>query len=123
MPRQIPLKRARGGGDDVAEGCAGIYLKGIGVIIALVLVQMFCKMTYEGRTVLVPLFLTVAGVLVIVFAIQERAQIKPLLASVEERIEQWTHDDNRFAIIVMLFSALLCLVLAFLGIVTLQKLS
>lgn len=121
MPRRIPLKRARGGGDDVAEGCAGIYLKGIVAIIVLTLVVTFCQMAYDAREFLVPMFLGLAGMLFIVFVIQERARIKPWLASVEEQIEQWTHDDKRFAIVVALFSVLICIILAFLGIVALLK--
>ncbi len=121
MPRQIPLKRARGSGDDVVEGCAATYLKGIVAIIALVVVMTFCQMAYEARAFLVRMFFMVAGILLVVFAIQERAQIKPWLASVEEQIEQWTRDEKRFTIIVVLFSILLCLILVILGIVVLPK--
>jgi uncharacterized membrane protein HdeD (DUF308 family) len=121
MPRQIPLKRARGGGDDVVEGCASTYLKGIVAIIALVVVMTFCQMAYDARGFLVPTFLIVAGLLLVVFAIQERAQIAPWLASVEERIEQWVHDDKRFAIVVAFFSMLICLTLAILGIIARQN--
>jgi len=121
MPRQIPLRRARGGGDDVVEGCATTYLKGIIAIIMLVLVLAFCQMAYNARGFLVPMFLVVAGIYIIVFAIQERARIIPWLASLEDQVEQWTHDDNRFAIVVTLFSVFICLILAFLGLVALQK--
>ncbi len=121
MPRQIPLKRARGGGDEVVEGCAATYLKGIVAIIALILIGTFCQMAYDAREFLVHTFLIVAGVLLIVFAIQERAQITPWLASVEEQIEQWARDEKRFAIVVVFFSILICLILVILGIVVLQK--
>jgi hypothetical protein len=121
MPRQIPLKRARGGGDDMVEGCAAIYLKGIVAIIALVVVMTFCQMAYDARGFLVPMFLIVAGLLLVVFAIQERAQIALWLASVEERIEPWIHDEKRFAIVVAFCSMLICLTLAILGIVARQN--
>jgi len=121
MPRQIPLKRARGGEDDAVEGCAATYLKGIVAIIALVLVMTFCQMAYDARGFLVCTFLIVAGIGLVVFAIQERAQIKPWLASVEEQIEQWARDEKRFAIVVAFFSFLICLTLAILGIVALRK--
>jgi TctA family transporter len=121
MPRQIPLRRARGGGDEVIEGCASTYLKGIIAIIVLIFVVTFCQMAYDAREFLVPLFLVVIGLLFIVFAIQERAQITLWLASLEEQIEQWTHDDKRFVTVVAVFSVLICLILALLGIVILQK--
>lgn len=121
MPRQIPLKRARGGEDDVVEGCASIYLKGIVALIAFVLIGTFCQMAYDAREFLVRIFIILAGVLIIVFAIQEREQIKPWLTSMEEQIEQWAHDDKRFVIIVAIFSILIFLILAILGIVLLLK--
>jgi hypothetical protein len=121
MPRQIPLKRARGSDED-AIGCGKAYLEFIGIIIAIPLAITILKVIADNIGFIVSALLIVAGVLFIGFAIQERSQIKPWLASVEEQIEQWTHDEKRFTIVVVFSSSLICLIFAILGIVVLQKL-
>lgn len=121
MPRQIPLKRARGGGEDALEGCSSTYLKGIVAIIALIVVGAFCQMAYEAGGFLVSVFLIVAGIWIVVFAIQERAQITLWLESVEKQIEQWAGNEKRFVIAIVAFSILICLIFSVLGIIVLLK--
>jgi len=122
MPRQIPLRRARGGGDEVVEGCAGTYLKGIVAIIALILVMGFCKAAIDIISIITaPMVFIIIGIALVGIAIYERAQITSWVVTVENQIEQWTGDDKRFVIVVAFFSVLVCLILAILGIVALQK--
>ncbi len=123
MPRQIPLRRARGGEDDVVEGCAATYLKGIVAIIALILVMGFCGGAIDIISMITaPMVFIIIGIALVGIAIQERAQIASWAVTIENQIEQWTHDDKRFVIVVAFFSVLICLILAILGIVALRKL-
>ncbi len=116
----VSTKRARGSDED-SIGCGKAYLEFIGIIIAIPLAITILKVIADNIGFIVSALLIVAGVLFIGFAIQERSQIKSWLASVEDQIEQWTHDEKRFTIVVVFSSSLICLIFAILGIVFLQR--
>jgi hypothetical protein len=121
MPRQIPLRRARGDGDAAAEGCAADYLKVIGILLAASIVIGVFQFIEDNFEVCMGMFLLVAGMVFLSFVHSERAQIKIWLVAVEEQIEQWTHEEKRFAVVVAFISILICLILAILGIVVRQN--
>ena len=121
MPRQIPLRRARGGGGEL-DGCAEIYLKGIIAIIVIILVGTFCRIAIDAIHIIAPLVLIVIGALLVAFAIENRSQIASWLVTVENQIEQWTNE--RFVLVVASLTIIaFCLILLAVvwGLTPLQK--
>ena len=109
MPRQIPLKRARGGGGEL-DGCADVYLRSIITIIVLLLVGTFCTTTIDAIRKTAPWSFIVIGIILIAIAIGNRSQITSWLVNMENKIEQW--NNKQFVLAVIFFIAIIsCLII------------
>ena len=109
MPRQIPLRRARGGGGEL-DGCGELYLRFIVAFIVLILVGTFCRTVIESLSVIMPVVFIVIGIVLIVFAYERRYQVVSWLVSMENQIEQWSNE--RFVLVVAsLIAIAFCLIL------------
>ena len=117
MPRQIPLRRARGGGEDL-DGCINLYLKGIVGFAALVLLLSMCGGVADIIRALAPLaIILVAGLVIFAIGKKYQSQISAWLEVTEASIERWT--SGQFAIVVALLCIIgLCLLLGIFAVAT-----